>query len=328
MASWCIGIDLGGTFIKFGLLDRQNQPRGIFQLPTPPKRGFEGVIEQMVVGVRRLLSEHELTTDDVTGIGIGAPGPLDLSAGVVIAMPNVPGMENAPIRDKVAEAVGIPAVLENDANAAGFGEFLAGAGKGTENMVLLTLGTGVGGGIVVDGKVLHGSHEIGAELGHMIVDPSGLECGCGQRGCLERYCSATFLAQWAQRQIREQGRASSLQAKLDETGSIDARDINEARKAGDELADEVWQRAAHYLAIGCVNVCRIFDPDEIVLGGGLAKAGDDLLMPVREEFARLHWSLTEPVTTICIASLGNDAGVIGAAGVAWAAFDGEAEPAD
>lgn len=327
MASWCIGIDLGGTFIKFGLLDRQNVAKGIFQLPTPPGRGFEGVVEQMTVGVRRLLDEHGLAVDDVAGIGIGAPGPLDLSAGVVIAMPNVPGMENAPIRDRVADAVGLPAVLENDANAAGFGEFLAGAGKGTQNMVLLTLGTGVGGGIVVDGKVLHGSHEIGAELGHMIVEPAGLECGCGQRGCIERYCSATFLAQWAQRQIRE-GRASSLSAKLETEGQIDARDINEARKAGDELAEEVWQRAAYYLAIGCVNVCRIFDPDEIVLGGGLAKAGDDLLQPVCEQFAKLHWKLTEPMTKIAIASLGNDAGVIGAAGVAWSAFAEETAPAE
>ena len=321
MAKWCIGIDLGGTFIKFGLLDDRMRPVGVFQLPTPIDRSSDGVVDQMVAGAKRLISEQNIDSDDIVGVGIGSPGPLDLANGVVLAMPNIPGMDNAPLRDRVSEGLALPAVLENDANAAAYGEYLCGAGKGACDIVMLTLGTGVGGGIVIDGKVLHGSHGIGAELGHMIVQPGGERCGCGQEGCLERYCSATYLAEYAVRLVRDHGRDSALAGILNEKGSIDARDINEAHKAGDVLATELWDREAHYLALGCVSLCRIFDPDRIVLAGGLAKAGDDLLEPVREHFSRLDWKLTEPQTEIVIASLGNDAGVIGAAGVAWETFD-------
>ena len=214
--------------------------------------------------------------------------------------------------------LGLPALLENDANAAGLGEYICGAGKGGGDMVLLTLGTGVGGGIIVDGKVLHGLHEMGAELGHMIVQPEGELCNCGQRGCIERYCSATFLAQYAARLIKE-GRPSLLETALKAKGEIDARDIVHASKAGDALATEVWDRATFFLALGCVNICRIFDPGRIVLAGGMTKAGEDLMAPVRRHFERLHWKLTKPMTEIALSTLGNDAGVFGAAGVAWAA---------
>jgi glucokinase len=210
-------------------------------------------------------------------------------------------------------------VLENDANAAAYGEFLCGAGKGSKDMVLLTLGTGVGSGIIVGGRLLYGSHEIGGELGHIILVPGGELCGCGQRGCLERYCSATFMALLATRMIRD-GRDSSLKSLLESKGMIDTRDIKAAGKAGDPLAEEVWDRGTYYLALGCVNICRIFDPERIVFSGGLTKAGEDLMVPLTKHFAQLHWTLTPIRTELRIAELGNDAGVIGAAGVAWRAF--------
>jgi glucokinase len=265
------------------------------------------------------MQRRSLTAADVLSIGIGAPGPLNICKGVVIAMPNIPGMENCALRDSVAEGVGARAVLENDANAAAFGEFIAGAGKGARDMVMLTLGTGVGSGIVIDGKVLHGAHDIGAEFGHMIVQPGGEKCGCGQVGCLERYCSATYLALRAQRQI-EAGRASTLKDALEKSGKITSQDVNEAAKAGDELAAEVWDQAMRYLALACVNITRILDPDEIVLAGGMVNAGDDLMTPLRKHYQAMHWSLTPVLSPVVIATLGSDAGVIGAAGVAWENF--------
>jgi glucokinase len=313
----CIGIDLGGTFIKFGLLSDKREASETFQLPTPSTT--EELVARMVEGARELMARHALETKDVVGVGIGAPGPADLANGVIIVTPNIPALRNLPIRDLISKALGLPAILENDANAAGYGEFLCGAAKGTRNMVLLTLGTGIGSGIVVDGKVLHGSHGLGAELGHMIVQPGDEMCGCGQRGCLERYSSAHYLARYAARLVKD-GRPSSLAAILSRGEIINSRDINEARKAGDHLAAEVWDRGAYYLGIACVSICRIFDPEMIVFGGGMAAAGEDLLEPVRRHFSKQDWKLTANSAQIGIATLENEAGCIGAAGVAWDMF--------
>ena len=320
MAKWCIGIDLGGTFIKSGLLGADRQPGRLFQVPTP-REGGTSVADQMVAAARQAMQSAGLSSGDVVGVGIGSPGPLDLANGIVMALPNIPNMDNVPLVKLVSQGLGMKAVvLENDANAAAYGEYICGSGGGGGDMVLLTLGTGLGSGIIIDGKVLHGAHDIGGELGHLIVDPGGEQCGCGQQGCLERYCSATHVANRAARAIRDGEAETSLKTVLERKGAIDARDINDARRAGDELAGKFWDEAAYYIALGCVNICRIFDPDQIVLGGGMTKAGEDLIRPVLWHFRRLHWTATEPKTRIAIAVLGNDAGVIGAAGVAWQAF--------
>ncbi len=318
MAKYCIGIDLGGTFIKFGLLSDKREASEMFQLPTPGEA--QAVVATMVAGVKEVMARDHVARSDIVGLGIGAPGPADLANGIIIDSPNIPSLRGFPLRDRVSAGLwGLPSVLENDANAAAYGEFLCGAAKGTRNMVLLTLGTGIGGGIVVDGRVLHGSHGIGAELGHVIVQPDGEMCNCGQRGCLEQYSSAHFLARYATRLVKS-GRPSSLAAMLSRSEIITARDINDARKAGDKLAAEVWDRAAYYLAIACVDICRIFDPEIVVFGGGMAAAGEDLLGPVRAHFDALDWKLTANRTQIGIATLENEAGVIGAAGVAWDMF--------
>lgn len=314
MARWCVGIDLGGTFVKFGLLSEDRQAGPTFQLPTLVDARPGGVIARMAEGARQLIEGRG--GEEFVAVGVGAPGPLNIAEGVVVAMPNIPGMENVPLAARLSEALGLPVFLENDANAAAYGEFLCGSGAGCRSMVLLTLGTGVGSGIIIDGQILHGSHDIGAEIGHMIVIPDGEPCACGQRGCLERYSSATYMAQRATRMVR-QGRASRLKAVLERKGSLDSLDVEQARKAGDGLAAEVWDDAARCLAVACVNICRVLDCDQIVLAGGLAKAGDELMVPLMAHFRRLHWSLTAPRTKIVFASLGNDAGVIGAAAVAW-----------
>ena len=318
MTRWCIGIDLGGTLIKFGLLDENRQTGGTGHLPTPRDGGADGLIAQMVQGARRLTAEAHLRQQDLVAVGIGAPGPADLAQGVILAMPNIPGIENVALAGRVGEALGVPAVLENDANAAAYGEYCCGCGQGSRSLVLLTLGTGVGSGVIVEGQVLHGSHDIGGEFGHMIVQPEGEPCPCGQRGCLERYSSAAAIARRA-RQLVEGGRSSTLAEVLRSKGELNAKDVEDAHKAGDALASQLWDEAARYLAVACVNICRILDPDLIVLSGGLAGAGDDLLEPVRAHFRRLHWSLTPTRTQVTLSALGGQAGVIGAAAIAWRA---------
>lgn len=317
MAKVCIGVDFGGTFIKFATLDETMQPGETFQLPTPLEQGPEAIIECIITGTRQLIDKEGLSRNDIVGVGIGSPGPLSPSRGMIYRLPNIPGMENLPLCDRVSQALKLPARLENDANAAALGEFLCGAGVGRQNMIMLTLGTGLGGGIIYQGKIIHGGHEIAGELGHMIVQPGGRDCGCGQKGCLEQYCSASGITRHATRLIREQGRLSSMADVLDRNGSLSARDINKAHKAGDELAGEIWNELTYFLALGCVNFCRIFDPDQIVFAGGITKAGDDLLLPVKKKWNELNWKMTDDKTDVAIASLGSDAGVIGAAGVAW-----------
>lgn len=320
MAAFCIGIDLGGTFIKAALLDEQLTVRNQQQLPTPIDAGPEAVIKAMARAARAALLEGGVSLADVVGVGIGSPGLLDLPAGVVIGMPNIPGFENVPIRDRLAEMLALPAVLENDANAAALAEYLVGVGRGAKLMILLTLGTGIGGGIVADGKLLHGAHGLAGEIGHIIVAPGGRACGCGQQGCLERYASATYLAQHARLLIEQQGRQSSLAQLLRDKGEFDARDVQVAAGAGDSLAKEVWDEAIRYLAIAAVSLTDVLDPDLIVLGGGMANAGEALLDPLTEHFHREQRKLNAVTPRLAMAQLGNDAGVIGAAGAAWQEF--------
>jgi glucokinase len=321
MAKYCVGIDLGGTNIKAGLLDEHRRPTPTVESPTPMQDGREAVVRAIFAAARAAMAQSGVAAGDVVGAGIGSPGPISISQGMIITLPNIPGMSNVPLRDMVSRELHLPAFLENDANAAALGEYLCGAGGQKGDMVLLTLGTGVGSGIIVEGRILHGSHEIGAEMGHLIVEPGGEQCNCGQRGCLERYSSATYLAEYARKLLEDPSRPSSLRGLMRSGKLVDAKAIQEADRAGDALAHEVWQRALYYLAIGCVNIARLFDPERILLGGGMARAGDALLLPVRENFRQMHWHLTPILTEIHLASLGPDAGVIGAAGAAWAAME-------
>jgi glucokinase len=206
--------------------------------------------------------------------------------------------------------------LENDANAAAFGEYWAGAGKGVSDLVMFTLGTGVGGGVIVDGRLLRGFFENGAELGHIIVQPRGRRCSCNQLGCLEAYSSAYFLARVAEEMIQA-GEPSSLKAKVDAGQILMAEDIVAAAKAGDALATKVWDQACYYLGLAIVNMEHMTNPERVVLAGGLIAAGDFLLERVRKHAQDLTWNLLDDLPAVLFATLGNDAGFIGAAGCAW-----------
>ncbi len=323
MTRYFIGIDLGGTYTKFVVLDEQRRWGEVLELPTPRDGAAGEIVAQIADGARKAARAAGAPLEQVDGVGLGSPGPLKPSAGIVLDSPNIPALKNTPLRDMVARELSLPTVLENDANAAAYGEYICGAGVEARIMVLLTLGTGIGSGIIMDGEIFHGAHEIGAEIGHMIIVPQGLRCGCGQNGCLERYCSATYMAENTARALQETSTKSTLRKVMEEKGDIDSLDIQRAAEAGDAFAERMWEQAAYYLAVGCVNICRIFDPDKIVLAGGMARAGQTLINPLIEHFARLNWSMTDVATEIITAELGPDAGAIGAAGVAQKQLTGE-----
>jgi glucokinase len=216
--------------------------------------------------------------------------------------------------------LGVPIVLENDANAAAFGEHWVGAGRGGGDLVMLTLGTGVGAGVILNGRLLHGHFENAAELGHMIVVPNGLPCPCGQRGCLEAYASAASVARRAVSAVAG-GEPSALRGLADGGYPIDAEQVARLAQEGDKVCHRIWEEACIYLALACVNVEHAFNPAMIVLGGGLAAAGSFLLDGVHDHFLRQRWSFGDDAPTIALAALGDDAGVSGAAGLAWAGYE-------
>lgn len=318
-ARYCIGIDLGGTNIKAGLFDEQQNLLGKHATETQAERGFDHVFDRMVALVDQLLEKTGAERTNVIGVGLGAPGPLSFTEGIIYHAPNLPGWENIPLRDRFAAAIGLPVVLDNDANAAAFGEFQCGAAHAVENMVLLTLGTGIGGGVVLEGKVWRGQWSNAGEIGHTILVPDGRRCPCGQVGCFERYASANALVDQTQEAL-DTGEKSILTAWTASGKKLTAALIEDAVHQRDELASRIWEQTCRYLAIGCVNIEHNFEPEMIVLGGGLTGAGTMLLEPVRRQFAELRWRSSETRIQIALATLGNDAGIIGNAALARQEF--------
>ena len=320
--AYYIGLDLGGTNIKAGVVDEKARVVTKISVVTNAQNGPDAVIAALVTAAVEVAKQAKLPLENIAGIGIGSPGMLDIKNGIVRASPNLPGWKNEKVRDRGAAGTGRPAVLENDANAAGFGEFWVASGRdpSIRHLVMLTLGTGVGSGIIIDGKVLHGAFDVGAEAGHMIIVPEGRLCGCGQHGCLEAYASATNTAKRAIEAI-EAGEKSSLQKILNgPDGTITAKDVFEAAESGDALASRIVDETATYLGIACVSLCRLLDPQMIVFAGGMILAGQFLFDRVRAAFLSHTWKMVKPQVQIVPALLGNDAGFIGAAAVAWDAF--------
>ncbi len=311
-----VGVDLGGTNIKAGVCDVEGKVLSHLSVPTQVDHGRDQVVANIAGAAEQAISLAKVARADVAGIGIGSPGPMSHRRGLVINPGNLPCMQNTPLRDIIRQKTGIPTTLENDANAAAFGEYWAGAGKGVKDLVMFTLGTGVGGGVIAEGKLLRGYYENGSELGHILVQPGGRLCSCGQRGCVEAYSSAHFLARHAEDLIAS-GKPSSLKKYTDAGQMVMAEHVVAAAKAGDEVAQKAWHDACYYLAVTIVTMQHVSNPQRVVLAGGLIAAGDYLLEPVRRYFHELTWRLLDDYPEILLAGLGNDAGFIGAAACAW-----------
>lgn len=315
MSGTFVGIDVGGTNVKIGLFKSDLTLISKTSITTKAEMGPDVVIDNMAKTVEKLLTEANLSLSDITGIGIGTPGPARYSEGIIIKSTNMPKFINVPICKMLNEKLGAPVVFDNDANVACWGEFAVGAGKDVEDMVFFTLGTGIGGGVVSNGELVHGCDENGAELGHMIIHPDGRPCNCGQKGCVEAYASAASTARRATEAI-EGGAESSLKKVLNEKGEITSKDIYEHLATGDELAKEITNVTAKALAITCINMLHTTEPKRIVFAGGMIAAGDILLNRIKEFFDEHIWTLKKETVEICFATLGEDAGIIGAAALA------------
>jgi len=307
-----IGVDLGGTNIAVGLVDEEGKILLKGSTPTLVERGPEPIIRDMGKLSLELLEKGGYSLDDVKAIGVGVPGVADSEKGLVYFCTNL-GWHNVPLTSILTQVIDKPVFIENDATVAGLAESVAGVSKGVKNSIFLTLGTGVGGGVIIDGKVYSGSHHVGSELGHMTVNIEGRRCTCGNIGCWEQYSSATALI----RMGREAAEANPdcLIATMvgGDLSKIEAKTVIDAAREKDPVAEKVYEKYIFYLAMGIVAIINGFDPEVIALGGGVSKAGDFLLQPLREEIKKWVFYKDLPYARIEIATLGNDAGIIGAA---------------
>jgi len=309
-----VGLDVGGSAMKAGVVDDHGRPLSSVSLPTEAERGPEAGLQRMAETIQAAIQAAGRTLDDIAAIGVATPGLMDIPAGIITQSVNLPGWNNVPVRDTVARFFAKPTAFQNDANAAALGEYWAGAGKGVRSLVFFTLGTGVGGGIILDGKVLEGRNSHGGELGHLKIETTQpRRCGCGRLGCLEAYASALAVVKRAYEALNQPAQTSSLREVLTSRGELTARDVFTAAEQGDELAGRLVEETAYYLAIGAMNAMHTIDPEMIVFGGGMTAAGEGFLERIRAHVRQLAFPLPAERTTIRYAQLGTDAGFIGAA---------------
>jgi glucokinase len=310
-----LGIDLGGTNVKGGVVDDNGEAVSSVSLPTEADRGGEAGIATLAEVGRQAVAMSGLPWERIEAVGLGSPGTMDIGRGMLLDPPNLPGWDHLPIRDRLAAELGRPTVLQNDANAAAFGEFWSGAGREASSLVMFTLGTGIGCGIVVEGQILEGRHSHGAECGHIVIQmDNGRLCSCGQYGHLEAYASATALVKRAMEAL-EAGEESLLREYLAD-GELTARLVSEAAARGDRLGRRLMHETARYLGVGAVSLMHTIDPDLVLFGGGMIASGPGFLNDIREVIRAIAFPTLIDKTRIEFAQLGGDAGFIGAAG--WA----------
>lgn len=307
-----IGIDLGGTNIKAGVVNENFEIIAKATTKTLCPRPAKEICDDMAKVSIEAAQKAGISIDDVEWIGIGTPGIADNVNGTIPYSNNL-DFHDVPVRKYIQEHINKPVYVANDANAAAYGEFVAGAAKGAKDAVCITLGTGVGAGIIVDGKILTGSNLAGAELGHIVIEVDGPQCTCGRKGCFEVFSSATGLIRMT-KEAMEADPASIMHKMAAEDGKVSARLAFNAMRAGDKSAKEVVDKYIKYLAAGITNAINIFQPDVLCIGGGVCNEGDPLMVPMRELVQKeVYTRMLDKNTRIEVAALGNDAGIIGAA---------------
>ena len=316
MSDFVVGIDLGGTNLKTAILSRDKKILAKDSRPTDADDGPDAVINAMVDAATDVIREAKVDRAQVLALGVGAPGPLNWQSGIVYSLTNMPGWVNVPLARILSDRLDVPSFLENDANAACYGEYWLGAGQGVENMAVLTLGTGVGGGVVVFKKLLRGVDGTAAELGHLKVQRDGRLCGCGARGCLETYASVTGMVKTAIEGIEAQKTSVLVEMCGGDMEQITGKMIFDAAQQGDGLARWVFEETATWLGIGVGSIINYQNPEKVVLCGGMIAAGDLLFKTVRDVARANCFDVPGKRCQILPAGLGPDAGVIGAAGCA------------
>ena len=314
---YVVGIDVGGTNIVVGTVAEDgSEILGLVSEPTLAEQGADAVVARIVKLTRASMAEARGRDRDrdIIGVGIGSPGPLDTKTGVVLLTPNL-GWTNMPLRDRLGSALGLPATLDNDANCAIFGEWWRGAARGAEHVVGLTIGTGIGGGIVIGGRIYHGASDIAGEIGHMTIDSTGRRCKCGNYGCLEAYASGPAIAARAVEGIQA-GAETALPQYVDgDLSRITAQVVYEAAHDGDAYALDMVRETARFLGAGVANVINIFNPEVVVICGGVTLAGEKLFAPLASEVKRRAFKPARDACRIVPGALTGTAGVYGAAAV-------------
>ena len=308
-----LAIDLGGTNIKSAVLLPDGKIIYFKSYPTPADKGPREVVKRILFAIKDTLGKTDLEVVRLSGIAIAAAGILDAKNGVVTSSPSLTGWHNVPLRDMILVELGADICLINDASAAALGEHRFGAGRGTENLVYLTVSTGIGGGIIIDGSLYNGTDGCAGEIGHMIIEAEGPQCNCGNFGCLEILASGTAMANEAKRRIGRNEASCISEFSVGNPDNITAEIVALAAKQGDSLACEVINRAAYYLGVGLANVVNIFNPEVIIIGGGVSKMGDMLLRPARKVVKQRAFRLPARTARIVRSRLGDKVGIIGAA---------------
>ncbi|MGX7074540.1 ROK family glucokinase [Falseniella ignava] len=314
MSQKIIGIDLGGTSIKFAILTAAGEIQEKWSIKTNILDEGSHIIDDMIESIQHRFELLGLSAAEFQGIGMGSPGVVDRERGTVIGAYNLNWKTLQPIKEKIEKALGIPFFIDNDANVAALGERWMGAGDNQPDVVFMTLGTGVGGGIVAEGKLLHGVAGAAGELGHITVDfDQPITCTCGKKGCLETVASATGIVNLTRRYADEYEGDAVLKRLIDDGEEVTAKIVFDLAKEGDDLALIVYRNFSRYLGVACANIGSILNPSTIVIGGGVSAAGDFLLQGVQKIYDENSFPQVRATTKLALATLGNDAGVIGAA---------------
>jgi glucokinase len=311
-----LGIDLGGTKILTSVINSKGEMLSRDHSITPAAKGPEGVIQAIHASAKRAVEGASIMIDRVSAVGVGAPGLADTEAGILYTSPNLPGWKDVPLRDILQEKFKKRAFLINDGNAAALGEYYFGAAKGVAHFIYVTISTGIGGGIVVDGKVLHGSRGLAGEIGHMTIADKGPPCHCGNRGCWEALASGTALAKAARKQIEAGAYTTILSFAEGKIDKVTAQTVQSAAEKGDPLANQLILKTAYYFGVGLANLVNIFNPEMIVIGGGLSNMGNRLLKPAYRVAGERAFNQAYRTVRFVRAGLGRNSGVLGAAAFA------------
>jgi glucokinase len=313
-----VGLDVGGTSMKAAVVDDNGKVFPSVSLPTEASKGQEHGLNQMCATIRRAVAAAGKTEKEIAAIGVATPGTMDIPAGIILDPPNLRPWQNVPVRDYIGTTFGLPTAFQNDANAAAFGEYWVGAGRDVKSMVMFTLGTGIGGGVILHDRILEGQHSHGAEVGHMKIDLGKTrQCGCGRWGCLEAFASATAIVKRAQEAVADVTGKSILKEMLETADqNLPAKEVFQAADKGDEIARKVVDDTAYYLAVGAMNMMHLFDPDMVVFAGGMTQAGESFLNRIKHYIRELAFPVPAARTIVRYAALGSDAGFIGAAACA------------
>ncbi|MCQ6273703.1 ROK family glucokinase [Bacillus sp. V3B] len=313
---WLIGVDIGGTTTKMALLNDNGEIIEKWEIPTDNENEGKNITVNIAKSIEQKFKKYKITKSHVKGLGVGAPGPANLNTGMIEHTPNLSWYDYYPLRELLEQHTGLLVEINNDANCAALGEMWKGAGNGASDLVCVTLGTGVGGGVITNGKNVQGIRGAAGEIGHITSIPDGgARCNCGKSGCLETIASATGIVRLATERVKKEpdGRSNRLSLLYKEKGKITAKDVFDLARDGEKIAVEVTVEVSFYLGFALANIANTLNPDKIVLGGGVSKAGEILLNPLSVHFKKFSFPNIANSTELVLAKLGNDAGVIGAA---------------